>query len=365
MYTIFKKLPPLLWHTLFLIIGIITQYYNSTEIVIIIIGIATLILCWFSAYYASVTKKGIIYICVFTLGCISMYQQQHYHTFLINKYSNQSLYCLGTITQCTQLPHTPLKHKVTIALESVSSDSFKKNDILSGYSLIVQTNHSLEHLIGARVTCNNILIKTGSASFSLFCMRNKILGIAHTPTCNLEVISLPKYSFIKYLHKYKKNMIEYFKKHMSPQTFTFFATLFLGNTDLTKKTVKPYKKSFQSWGIMHYLARSGLHLVIITLFLEYIILLIPWKFWMGRIVIMVCTILYGILTWPSLSFYRACITFLLIQIARIAKKAHYFLHVLTLVGFCCLLLNPILLFFLDFQLTFGITLSLCLYSYTR
>jgi predicted membrane metal-binding protein len=101
----------------------------------------------------------------------------------------------------------------------------------------------------------------------------------------------------------------------------------------------------------------------VTALLEYILYIVPWSFTVGRVAILCCALLYWILSWASLSFYRALAVFVFSHSARIARRQHHFLHLLLLT--CCffLIINPITLFFLDFQLTFGITVALGLFNY--
>ena len=63
---------------------------------------------------------------------------------------------------------------------------------------------------------------------------------------------------------------------MNRDGFTFFFFSF-GNIT-SKKTLSSYKDSFKQWGIMHYLARSGLHLVLFLSLFSIILNYLPLSF---------------------------------------------------------------------------------------
>lgn len=363
MYYILERLPTLWWYTLFLITGIITGYHSDSAIIIVITCIATIILCWISEYYAHHAKTGIFFLCCFILGSILIRSQMYFYQTTIKQYENGELACIGTVIDYTTTPHLPLRHKIIIALDSTSLNAGIDWQRCRSYSLVLHTKQSYEYLVGSRIKLEHINLKPTSPSFSLFCMRNNYLGIMHSQVFNYELISQPSHSWIRYICSYKQRMIASFKKQMNAKTFTFFAALFLGYNDCIKKSIKHYQKLFQKWGIIHYLARSGLHLVIVTILFEYLFSFIPWSFTLGRIVILMCGFLYWLLTWPTLSFYRALMLFALTHGARIMRKQHHFLHILLLTCFCFLIINPVTLFFLDFQLTFGITFALAFFNY--
>lgn len=288
----------------------------------------------------------------------------HNHLLLTTRYHNNSFTCTGTVVDYAFMPHLPLRHKIIVSLDTLCLDITLKHQKARGYTIALHTKQSYQHLVGSHVKIHNIVLKPSSVSFSLFCIRNKLLGSAHKPLLHYEILNIPTYSFTRFICSYKQRMLHFFKEHIHHKTFALFSTLFLGNNDLIKKNVQSYQNTFQNWGIVHYLARSGLHLVIVTMLFEYMLYCIPWSFTVGRIVILLCGLLYWILTWTSLSFSRAFILFILSHTARVFRRPHHFLHMLLLTGFIFLIFNPVTLFFIDFQLTFGITLALGLFNYT-
>ena len=67
------------------------------------------------------------------------------------------------------------------------------------------------------------------------------------------------------------------------------------------------------------------------------------------------SILYFILSWPSISFIRAFLIFLFTKYCNLHRHPTHFMHILLLTCCIVLLINPLQLFFLDFQLSFFLT----------
>lgn len=363
MYHLIERLPATWWTTVCLIIGITAGYTTTPSYALCYAGLILFALLWAHEYCPIGIKKIFFYSSFCILGYVLMYHQRASYQEAVNRYSCIPLHCIGTVTDHISTPHLPLRNKLTITLEEISQDNGAHWENFSDYCLTIQTQKPHESLVGSRIALSNIILKPSSTSFTLFCIRTKLLGVIHQPQLSYTLIDRPYVSLTRLLYTYKKRMLTFFRTQMNSPTFTLFSALFLGNNDSIKKQVKQYQISFQNWGIIHYLARSGLHLVIVTALLEYMLFILPWSFTIGRIIILGCALLYWILSWASLSFYRALAVFVFSQSARIARKQHHFLHLLLFTCSCFLIINPIVLFFLDFQLTFGITIALGLFNY--
>lgn len=351
------------WYSLCLITGITTAFYITPPYALCTGALIIFMTCWLNEYWPLLLKKISPYVVLCAMGYVLLHTQMANHRVIINTYSGIPLRCQGRVIEYTPTPHLVLKHKITLRLQSVSTNPNNHWEKLPSQLISIHTKQSYEHLVGSDIVVSDIVIKPSSQSFELFCIRMGFIGAAHKPQLTYTVINRPRYSLTRFVQSYKRKMLTFFKHHMNAQTFTFFSTLFLGNSDFVKNKLKQSQASFQQWGIMHYLARSGLHLVIVTALLEYMLYILPWSFSVGRIAILCCAFLYEILSWTSLSFSRALTAFTLTYIARIARKQHHFLHIILLT--CCifLVINPITLFFLDFQLTFGITIGLGFFNY--
>ena len=149
---------------------------------------------------------------------------------------------------------------------------------------------------------------------------------------------------------------------MPKRSFAMFSSIFLGNRQINKKENNIVKNSFRLWGILHFLARSGLHLIIFLMLCELMLKFIPIHFHLKQGILVFLSLIYLLLSWPSLSFIRAFSIFLLYKLCPILNKKS---DLATLVATVCLMMliyNPIQLFFLDFQLSFGLTIALAIFT---
>jgi competence protein ComEC len=148
------------------------------------------------------------------------------------------------------------------------------------------------------------------------------------------------------------------KAKLNQQAYGLFSALFLGKPD--NDNPYAYHQSFSWWGLNHYLARAGLHLVILFLILNILITFFTSRFITKTIINLALAIFYCIFTWQNIPFVRAFLVLVGHYTCNILKVPCSILHLLNLVIFFYLLLNPQALFFLDFQLTFAITYTLIL-----
>ena len=82
-------------------------------------------------------------------------------------------------------------------------------------------------------------------------------------------------------------------------------------------------------------------------------------------IIIFISILYALLSWSSISFMRSLSLFLLYQLCRIVKESYNVLYLTVLLCGITLVVNPLQLFFLDFQLSYALTAALALLYQVR
>lgn len=197
--------------------------------------------------------------------------------------------------------------------------------------------------------------------------KNKIFLIAQNSLPNLLLedinfkikknINLIKYIWSK-IALTRQNLIERLNKKLSRNTKDLFNYIFLGlqrNSEFSDNI----KKHMLYWGISHYLARSGLHLVLILFLLTFLFKFIPLKYNFKKLILFFIILIYYFLTIKSVSFNRAFLTILIYNLCDLRKIAINNIHVISLVCFLSLLSNPYKLTLLDFQLSFILTFVLC------
>jgi ComEC/Rec2-related protein len=162
-----------------------------------------------------------------------------------------------------------------------------------------------------------------------------------------------------FLHQ-KQLLLQYIHTTFSPQTAYFFALIFLSKVPDYHQETQLIRQSFANWGILHIIARSGLHLMVLFILFGYIFCGVPIIF--RTSIIMIPIYFYTCISWFSISFGRALLSLSLSSYATIKKYAIKPWDVLMLTTYMFILYNPFVIFALDFQLSFGITAILCFIS---
>jgi len=360
-----KKIHPLFFIALALMLGI--SWHTITKpltipmftyylITVFIINIAI-------ALY--MTKKRNLMIPVlcaatFFLGTIIIDHQQKKYEQLQPILHKKNFDAQGIVQAITPQPHLRTPYRITFNILKV-----KKNNWLSINATIYIYLQSMpdikvgDTLYIKNITCN----KLTSNSFKQYLIKEKIAGTFFSARLDFEHIYRPTISFARWLHTKKENILHSLHNKLSKNTFPLFSSLFLGNKTQCKKELETTTDQFKTWGISHYLARSGLHLIVFILLWELILRFIPITFWIKQFIMLLLSLLYFLLSWPSLSFMRALNTFILYKCCILFKKQTHFIHLLTIVCFITLLLNPIQLLFLDFQLSFALTFALAYFNH--
>jgi len=205
---------------------------------------------------------------------------------------------------------------------------------------------------------NIVLKKIKNGSFQTYLMKEGICTTLFIENPDYSVIKRPTYSYIQSVATLKNRLYSSLKTKIKPKTFALLSSLFLGNKTYKKEYLDVVADNFKQWGISHFLARSGLHLVIFILIWELILRLIPWRYTIKCSLLLVLSILYFILSWSSVSFIRAFLIFIFTKYCNLHRHPTHFMHILLLTCCVVLLINPLQLFFLDFQLSFFLTFGL-------
>jgi ComEC/Rec2-related protein len=196
---------------------------------------------------------------------------------------------------------------------------------------------------------------------SWYLLRRSLYATGSIPKKSVVTVTdHPTWSWRRTQDQWRNDISNQCQQILSPSTYTLFALLFLGKSEQTD-----LYETFAWWGISHHLARSGLHLVLFLMLLRTTLCLIPGRYEYKTILLMVLATMYGILSWSSISFLRAycgCVAYCMYDLLWIPTSA---LHVVCLVTLAVLIYQPAQLFFLDFQLSFGLTWALAFLSHVR
>lgn len=258
----------------------------------------------------------------------------------------------GTLVNTSIAPKSPLRHCYTIDLTMIN-----QHTVPLPYTIQLYTSYPLDAAIDDTIALYNITLKKATNNnFNTYLLKEGIIATVFAKQVNYTITKKPC-SLRRWLFMQRDRILHNFKKSLSPSTFALFSSLFLGKKE-TSNTIHTVQKQFKQWGILHYLARSGLHLVIVLSLYELLFRLLPVPFVMKHLILLLLNIMYFLLSWSSISFIRAFLIFVFYKLFSLFYVPVHFLHILYLTCIIILLINPLQLFFLDFQLSFGFTFAL-------
>ncbi len=147
-------------------------------------------------------------------------------------------------------------------------------------------------------------------------------------------------------------------KSMKPCTKILLDSLFFGKKLFNKYLFSTIKQLFARWGLSHYLARSGLHLVMFIAIWGILLRVIPLRFAFKELLLILLIIGYGLLSYSSVSFLRALWMSIIYKLCNLVRLRINVLNVVILVAYATLIYNSLQLLFLAFQLSFFLTYAL-------
>jgi competence protein ComEC len=218
--------------------------------------------------------------------------------------------------------------------------------------------------VGDHLTIKNIIIKppymqtlSKNPSFGDYLIKEGFLGsIFLSYKKQPLLVSRPAWSINRWFWNLRNTTYQSIMRQLSPQSACYFSLIFLGKKD--PEFTDDLRRTFNYWGLSHYLARSGIHIILFILIWQFFLGLLPIHLTYKRILLILICGTYGILSWASTPFIRAYYSFLIIESGKIKNFQPNYFHLLTLMCIVMLLFNPKQLFSLDFQLTFGLTFAL-------
>lgn len=353
----FQRIPIILL-PLIALIGTIASFhllisYDFSYLIIAILYSLLIALIGIPAYYIP-TIRTIAALILITILCGLFRSASLYHSYHSFPFSNEPATIQGTVLNKVKTDQPHMSQYIVVALTSVhrETSSLKTNHLIRIYVAIAP---DLE--VGDRVKIDNIPIKKpNNDNFWRYLIKEGTLTTIFTKKLECSLLYRPTYSVRRWFFTYKNNLLSSFQSQLSPATFHLFASLFLGVKN--KKALETVNRQFKYWGILHYLARSGLHLAVVIAIYEAALRFIPLPFIAQHLLLLLLGILYYLLSWSSISFIRAFIMFLYYKLSALAQIPTHFLHILLATCYIILLTNPMHLFFLDFQLSFCLTFAL-------
>ena len=351
------SISPLLPFTLALIIGIVWEAIGTLPWLPIILYNIIAIALFTRNYQATLIIS--IATSFFMVGALRYEQQKNKFDQFMDQACGKLCLLKGTIADIEQSYRRPNTTITTITIEELKQRDGIIRPALD-LQLKVATRQNIKNLmIGDHLELPKIYLRPcKNASYMRYLMKEKLAGHITTQQ-HINVLDRPKFSLQHWLTKQRNNITQQLATKLSPHTFTLLASIFWGKKELDTNQIESIKEKFKIWGILHYLARSGLHVLLFIILWNWLFGFIPLPFWLKQVLLTLVVLFYHIISWPSISFIRSLILFLFYKICALVNLQINTLHLLALTTIIVLLMNPFQLFFLDFQLSFGLTFALC------
>jgi competence protein ComEC len=357
---LFIPLPP----SLYLLVGLITgiAWQAATEPYVILSLAAFLTTCiilvlslqtatHFSTYYI----KCSCFMAMFIMGALRYQICAHtYNTFteLLPLYKAE---LDAIILDCEETEHSRYPYTYTVITQELICDQQTVTSARGAPLKLYMPTPQNDLTIGNRILFKNLYIPpVKNYAYKRYLAKE---GLA--ASC---FISKPTYVSIEktkgaWFKRQRNAIISSLKKKLSPLGYALFSSIFLGK-QVGSEHMSVIKNQLQKWGIVHYLARSGLHLTLTIIFISFILRFVPISLTLRVLFTLGILAMYAAFSIVGVSFLRALLAFVISSLAVLCNIPTSALHILSLTACCILIHNPLQLFFLDFQLTFILTYAL-------
>ncbi len=283
---------------------------------------------------------------------------QHTQDTFLQQYAGNVCTIRGTVEDIDTTQSSVNRYRMKLKLQEITQANTQPQKAHN--RIYIYSRRRPEVQIGDTITITNATFASGTtnSSFKHYLLKEGMSATLFLKAKNnISLYARPAYSFGRWIHTTKERLIKTLRKKMKHSTATIFSTMFLGKKQKSNHFEKT-KEQFKQWGISHYLARSGLHLIIFIILWELILRLLPLPLILKHSVNFLLVFVYFLLSWSSISFIRAFITYILYKFFLMQDIQSSVHHILLLVCSIILILYPAQLFFLDFQLSFGLAFTL-------
>ena len=351
------KFPFLVWGVLAFMGGILAAYFHLNIFILGSVFASTAL--FFGIKKRPLLKKFCIFMLFFIAGFGRTFYFLHYRATLFPLYH---VSIEGTVESITYIDSKPWRYQSLLKIQRIfDRHGWEKKPC----TIQLYTNKKPRFSVADTVHCSLEKIPAPEGDFKLYLYKEDIDATAFQPLVQSKVTHRPTYSFKRWVSQKKKTLHYRLLKKINPSTFALFSSLFMGNRASIKQELEPHKPLFKVWGISHFLARSGIHLLIFIILLSRLLAFIPAPFLIKHGFLLFCAFLYFLFSWPSVSFNRAFYTFLFYKTTTFLNIPLHSMHALALICLVILFQSPLQILFLDFQLTFLLTFCLIWIAHTR
>lgn len=349
---IFARLHHLLYATLALMAGITMQFLGAPlHAQLLIVALIIMNALIYHQLYGLWQPLLLITPLFFASGSLLCFMQQETVIKAQNILAKNNCALYASVSSIEKIQHLHYNYKLLLDTDQIQT--------------IAIYCSSLPHIIvGDYIEIEPLRFKkSNNQSFNNYLAKEKIMATLFVDQFNCKLIERPKLSAARIIFYAKEKIFNTLRHKINYESFPLFSSIFLGNRSSVKKQMDSKKEPFKVWGTSHYLARSGLHLVIFVVIWHFILSLLPIAYLLKQLFLIMLILIYALFSWSSVSFERALLMVLLYKWCLLNRSASHYIHLITVATLIVLLFNPLQLFFLDFQLSFGITFALAWFNH--
>lgn len=339
--------------------------YNWYYTCLLVLIIFCLLVTYAHRCLALKTCYIILYVCIFLASCLS-YRKNISSQQLFCQYVHNHIFDLkGIVTDVCPTGNFRLPYAIKLDLTWLECIDTKLASWQPSTTLCLYTKSVQGISISDIIKIKDVYLKIPkNKDFLHYLLKEEIALTATVQPDQIILINHTSWSINRSVKNYRQKLLDYFQHTMNKETYLSFGSIFLGNP-VAKKKVESLKNQLKVWGLFHYIARAGLHLVIFISIWMFVLSFLPVAWLLRQLFMILLAGTYFILTWPSIPFNRAFFTFLLAKFFTIIGIKTYYIPSLSIIMIITLLVHPMYLFCLDFQLSFGITYALALFNEIR
>lgn len=370
----------LFYATLCLIAGISMQFLHvpfGLQMLVIVVPILA------GLTYKEITHHHNFYFFLipffFFCGSLVCFLQLQQQKNFFKQFCNQTVDIQATVSSFEAIQNPRFKYKIIVDIRTIKLTMLRlaqherreatagdewKGAASASVALYVKSKQEVE--IGDSIEMNGLIFKDiDNQAFKNYLAKEKIVATLFLESFEYTLLKRPTFNLNKSIFYVRESIFKSLAAKINTESFALFSSIFLGNRTSVKKEMETKKESFKIWGTSHYLARSGLHLVIFVIIWHFILSLLPLSYRIKQIFLLMLILLYALLSWSSVSFERSLLMVIIYKWCLLTNTPSSYVHLIVLVTFGVLLVNPLQLFFLDFQLSFGLTFALAWFNHIQ
>jgi ComEC/Rec2-related protein len=289
------------------------------------------------------------------------YQQRFHENHQLHAaLKHKPLEITGILEDKEHRPASRYPEITTIRIASIATPEKTINDCRGSAKIFFK--QPIAAASGDKIIIRHVFAARARDSAQNHALKEGLVLTAFVSHQNYTIVTNHQTTFLTALRCFciqmRQSLMNKLHKKMNPENFSLFPSLFMGAPVDNSDEMTQMRKGFNHWGIAHYLARSGLHVLIMLLTWQCFMRLIPIRLGFKNMFLLIILLLCSALSWSSISFTRALLSY---SLARCFFASGLQTHAIQLILLTILLVlahNPFHLFFLNFQLSFALAFAL-------